>query len=245
MSKESTFLISQMSHDLMKEVTAFSEKQEDLYFDTQEEYPLHKIKKISLLILKLNSSDSKDYLTLFLNLLKEALADPTLSSHPTVIKLRKACSAFSIQEKAPQEEAKTAHLLFHLNNHTYAVPSSVIMKVHHVKKLSHSHEFSPLIAGTIEFGQNMLQVIDLRLKLGIQANVLTEKAGILIIKGKQAELACLVDSLGGFIHLNKDQIDPPMDLARADSRLKWITGIIRAEEKTVFLLNLEGVLINE
>jgi purine-binding chemotaxis protein CheW len=91
----------------------------------------------------------------------------------------------------------------------------------------------------------VMPVIDLRLRLRLDAAPLGRSARILVVMHKGERFGLLVDEVRGVVRFSDAQIEPPPP-SLAPSEAPFLAGIGRypedGEERMVILLSLEAVL---
>ena len=94
------------------------------------------------------------------------------------------------------------------------------------------------ILGVITLRGEIVQVLDLRLRLGVSAPAPTRTNRIVVLHGDEGEVTgLLVDTVNEVMRVDESEIQPP---ATGDS--EFVTGLCTRNDQFVGLLNLEKVL---
>ena len=136
------------------------------------------------------------------------------------------------------------YLTFKLDNEIYAMDITTVREVLDIIQITKVPQMPDFMCGVINLRGVVVPVVDLRLKLGLEAAESLKETCIVIIEvvldGEETILGILVDSVQEVISLEPEQIDPP---PRIGTRLK--TEFIRGMGKkdTEFIIILETIKV--
>ena len=136
-------------------------------------------------------------------------------------------------------------LSFSLGNEEYGVS---IMKV---KELIGMMDITPVpktpdfIKGVINLRGEVLPVMSLRVKFGLEDDEITNLTRIIIIKLEpQAAVGILVDMVKEVITISDDEIEPVAQNS-TDEKAMYLSGIGKYGNELISLLNIAGVVIDK
>jgi purine-binding chemotaxis protein CheW len=146
-------------------------------------------------------------------------------------------------EMSKEEEAQLEiWVTFTLENEIFSLPvSSVheILRVSNITKVPHAPD---PVRGVTNMRGRVLPVVDLRVRLGMKAVEPGNASRILVVESKGRLIGLLVDSVHQVIRLSRKGIEPlNPDVMTAQS--DYITGVFYLQDKLVFLLNVDRLLL--
>jgi purine-binding chemotaxis protein CheW len=117
-----------------------------------------------------------------------------------------------------------------------------IIKMREITEVPRAPRF---LLGVVTVRGLVLPVVDLRLRLKLEAPALERAARILVVMHKNERFGLLVDEVRGVVRFADSQIEPPPP-SLAPSDAPFLAGIGRyiseQDEKMVILLSLDAVL---
>ena len=133
------------------------------------------------------------------------------------------------------------YLTFMLGKEEYAAE---ILKVQEIKghtPITSIPNAPPFIRGVINLRGTVIPVIDLRLRFGVGSGEYDRLSVIGVAKVGDRVTGLVVDAVSDVLDVTADQIEPPPDLGVAVD-LSCLTGVAKAGDRLVILLNIERVL---
>ncbi len=136
------------------------------------------------------------------------------------------------------------YLTFQLAGRGYGVP------VTHVREINQLTEITPVprtpvfVAGVTNLRGKIIPVVDLRLKLGLEAGQATRSTCIVVIESGARALGVIVDAVSSVIELGASQIEPAPELGD-QSRLRFVLGMGKFENQVIILLDVAATLSAE
>jgi purine-binding chemotaxis protein CheW len=104
------------------------------------------------------------------------------------------------------------------------------------------------LLGVINLRGQVVPVVDLRVKLGLEALEMTRESCIIVmevdIDGELLTVGGLVDAVFEVLELRDDQIEPPPRLG-LKLKTEFIAGMGKIEEQFVILINIDRVFSSE
>ncbi len=102
----------------------------------------------------------------------------------------------------------------------------------------------PFIKGVINLRGNVISVVDMRVRFGMESAPVTDLSRIIVVETQGKMVGLLVDNVYQVIRIPKDNIDDPSDLITGVSE-EFIAGIGRLGDRLVVLLSMTTDLFLE
>jgi purine-binding chemotaxis protein CheW len=140
-----------------------------------------------------------------------------------------------------EEEQFEIWVTFTLDHEIFSLPVSVIheiLRVSTITKVPHAPE---PVRGVTNMRGHVLPVVDLRMRLGMNAVEPDNANRILVVESKKRLIGLLVDSVQEVIRLSTkgiEPLNPDVMTAQAD----YISGVFLLQENLIFLLHIDRLL---
>ena len=143
-------------------------------------------------------------------------------------------------ETAVRAVKRLKFITFFLNGEYYAVDITKVFEIVIMLEITPVPNTPFYIMGVINLRGNIIQIIDMRLKLSMPFKKYDEKTCIIIIKAGGATVGIVVDRVMEVISESSDRIEetPALGL-KVDTG--YIDGIVKSAGKTIFILNFDRV----
>ena len=139
-------------------------------------------------------------------------------------------------------------LTFVVGGEVYGVELLSIREIIKLREITEVPRAPRFLLGVVTVRGLVLPVVDLRLRLKLDAAELGRAARILVVMHRGERYGLLVDEVRGVVRFSDDQIEPPPP-SLAPSEAPFLAGIGRYAdedaEQMVILLSLEAVLAFE
>ena len=136
-------------------------------------------------------------------------------------------------------------LTFAAGNEVYGVEILSIREIIKLREITEVPRAPRFLLGVVTVRGLVLPVVDLRLRLKLDAPTLGRAARILVVVHRNERFGLLVDEVRGVVRFADNQIEPPPP-SLSPSELPFLAGIGRYpegnEERMVILLSLDAVL---
>jgi len=142
-------------------------------------------------------------------------------------------------------DTTTQYFTFTLDGEDYALEISKVREVLDYTTITRVPRVPPFMLGVINLRGNVVPVIDMRLKLGLNAGERTVETCIVIVEieleGETVQMGSLADSVKAVIDLSDEEISPPPRFgARLNSQ--FIKGMGKQEDGFLIILDIDRVL---
>jgi purine-binding chemotaxis protein CheW len=141
-------------------------------------------------------------------------------------------------------QSMNSYLSFKLGDEFFAVHVSKVLNILElvpVTKVPKSHES---IVGVINLRGSVLAVVDIRLRFKLAHTEYTKDTCILVLQviigDEIVEVGAIVDSVHSVLEIDESQILPPLSVG-VKFKSEFITGIIKADERFVMILDIDKI----
>lgn len=139
-------------------------------------------------------------------------------------------------------------LTFTLDDELYAVEVVKVREVLELKPVTKIPRMPPYMRGVINIRGNVVPVLSLRLKFGMEEIEDSKDTCIVVMdittEGDHVTIGCLADSVQEVIDLDPEQVEPPPRIGtRVDANI--IKGMGKREEEFLIILDTDKVFTNE
>ena len=141
------------------------------------------------------------------------------------------------------------YLTFQLGNRTYGVPVKSVREINPMTDITPVPKTAHFVAGVMNLRGKIIPVIDLRLKLNMEASAHTRSTCIVVVETLEDSqgnhfMGAIVDSVNSVIELATAQIEAAPVLGDA-SKLKFVTGMGKVDSQVLILLDVAATLSPE
>lgn len=157
------------------------------------------------------------------------------------------------QETQNDQENKEEHfepekqfVVFELDNQQYAIDIIQVYEMERLKEIviSPVPKAPKFVEGIINLRGEVVPVIDLRIKLGIEQKEIDKRTRIIIVKLENKVIGLLVDGVSEVVDIAESSISLPPDEI-TDISTRYLTGVARVENRIILLLNINEILTTE
>ena len=132
------------------------------------------------------------------------------------------------------------YMCFNLGSEEYAVPLLTIREVVALPKVAPIPQAPPYFLGLMNLRGNIIPLVDLRLKMGIQASSKSESV-VVILDIETTLIGMMVDSINHVLNAPRDKIAPAPKPDKS-GKYNYITGVYRKDTNLVLILDIKNAL---
>ena len=141
----------------------------------------------------------------------------------------------------PREYNTTQYIVTQLGEEQYGIDIKLISNIVRMQKITRVPKVSSYIRGVINLRGEVIPVISLRLKMGLQDDEITKKTRIIILTLEQHEsIGVLVDEVKEVVTLDEEHVEKVS--YDKDDKSKFLSGVGKYDEKLISLLEINAVL---
>lgn len=144
------------------------------------------------------------------------------------------------KDRKPQEGQ---YLTFTLNQQLFGIPIQVVREINQLPEITPVPQAPEAVAGVINLRDKMIPVVDLRRKFDLPVRDYSRETCVIVVDGKQGQVAAIVDTVASVVPLSEAQIEAPPSLVQ-QSETSPILGLARAGQQVLVLLNM-AILVDQ
>ncbi len=143
------------------------------------------------------------------------------------------------------EEDRKQYIVVTFGNEQYGIDIRYVDNIVRMQKITRVPKAQPYFKGVINLRGEVIPVMSLRLKMGLEDDVFTNTSRIIILKMEQQEvLGIIVDEVKEVVTLSVDEIDNVKHNPK-DVKSTFINGIGKNGEDLISLFNINSVIEEE
>ncbi len=136
------------------------------------------------------------------------------------------------------------YIIVKMGDEQFGIDISYIDNIVRMQSMTRVPKVAEYIKGVINLRGEVIPVISMRLKIGIEPDEYTNKTRIIIVKSEEyGRIGIIVDEVREVITLNSDDIDR---ISKAkDDRATYLQGVGKVNDTLVSILDLTALLAVE
>ena len=130
-------------------------------------------------------------------------------------------------------------IIFRLGSKEFGIEIEKVVEIMNVRDVSHLPELEDFISGVITVRGEVIPLIDIRKRFGIEPSPKKERT--VIVRSGPEKVGLIVDEVKGITGFMPGEITKPPVIFKG-LKTEYLVGLGRREGMVVILLNLENVL---
>ncbi len=139
------------------------------------------------------------------------------------------------------EAQKDKFLSFYLSGAEYGIDISYILEIIGVSPITELPEVPDYIEGVMNLRGQVIPLIDLRTRLGMEKREYDDRTGIIVITLSDYVIGLIIDEVSEVIDIPASQIESPSSIS-ADGKNQFIFGFGKVGESIKILLDVQKLL---
>lgn len=135
-------------------------------------------------------------------------------------------------------------LVFKINGEEFAADIMQVERILGFSEPTQIPEAPEFVRGVINYQEGILPVIDLNMRLNMGASNLSHDSKIIVVKHNEMSIGLIVDMVSEVADISEVDIKAAPDIVKGISN-KYITGMIKLNERIIILLDTEKILTLE
>lgn len=137
------------------------------------------------------------------------------------------------------------YIVVTLGNEQFGIDIQYVDNIVRMQRITRVPKAQNFFKGVINIRGEIIPVMSLRLKFGLEEDVITNATRILIIKLEpQAAVGIIVDEVKEVVTIDNDSIDR-IAYSNNDEKAAFLAGVGKNGENLISLLNLSAVIIEK
>lgn len=133
----------------------------------------------------------------------------------------------------------TQFVVVNIGDEQYGIDIQYIDNIVRMQHITRVPKVSPYLRGVINLRGEVIPVMSLRIKMGLEADEVTKSTRIIIIKINHESIGLIVDSVKEVVNIDMNEVEKVSFENREDS---YVMGIGKQESGLISLLDLGAVL---
>ena len=144
-----------------------------------------------------------------------------------------------------EQEAETAvqYIVVRIGNEQYGINIKYIDNIVRNQKITRVPKTQTYYKGVINLRGEIIPVMSIRLKLGLEDDEFTDKTRIIIVKIEGATIGVIVDQVREVVTLDDDNTEKITRTSRDDAASGYIISIGKSKGELISLLDIVGLIV--
>ncbi|NMB27910.1 MAG: chemotaxis protein CheW [Tissierellia bacterium] len=138
-------------------------------------------------------------------------------------------------------EVENKYVIFKLDKEYYGIPIENVLSIEKMGKTTRIPNAPDYIKGVINLRGEVIPVINLRGKLGMELEHFSKNSRIIVVTANEIVAGLIVDSSSEVLEIDKESIDKP-PINERNEFIDYISGIGKIPERLIILLDLIKIL---
>jgi purine-binding chemotaxis protein CheW len=150
-----------------------------------------------------------------------------------------------MEEELDDEAQENKYLLCKLGNEVYGINIIYVTDIIELQEITEVPDMPEYVQGVINLRGNVIPVIDLRLRFGMEPREYDDRTVITVVKIDESSVGFIVDTATEVQDIPEKDIDPPPTFRKSGAGTQYISGLGKTEEKVIILLDLQSLMVQE
>ena len=149
----------------------------------------------------------------------------------------------AIEDKNEEVSTTIQYIVVKIGNEQYGINIKYIDNIVRSQKITRVPKTQKYYKGVINLRGEIIPVMSIRLKLGLEDDVFTDKTRIIIVKVENATIGVIVDQVKEVVTLDEENTEKITRTANDDAAAGYISGIGKSKGELISLLDIVGVVV--
>ena len=134
------------------------------------------------------------------------------------------------------------YIVVRIGNEQYGIDIQYIDNIVRNQKITRVPKAQPYFKGVINLRGEIIPVMSIRLRLGLEDDDFTDKTRIIIIKIDSSTIGVVVDQVKEVVTLSQDNVEKVTRTASDDAFSNYISGIGKSNDELLSLLDIVSLV---
>lgn len=134
------------------------------------------------------------------------------------------------------------YIVVKIGNEQYGIDIQYIDNIVRNQKITRVPKAQPYFKGVINLRGEIIPVMSIRLRLGLEDDEFTDKTRIIIIKIDSSTIGVVVDQVKEVVTLSQDNVEKVTRTASDDAFSNYISGIGKSNDELISLLDIVSLV---
>lgn len=146
--------------------------------------------------------------------------------------------------KNVEDATSLQYIVVKIGSEQYGINIKYIDNIVRIQKITRVPKAQPYFKGVINLRGEIIPVMSIRIKLGLEDDEFTDKSRIIIVKVENASVGIIVDQVKEVVTLDENEIEK-MTLDVNDEFSGYISAIGKSKGELITLLDIVGVIVEK
>lgn len=151
--------------------------------------------------------------------------------------MREALEDFAVNE----DTQKNKYLTFHLADEDYGFEIAYVTEIIGIQKITEVPEMPPYVKGVINLRGQVIPVMDVRLRFGMESREYDERTCIIVVRVDTTSVGLIVDKVNEVVDIPEEKVEQVTQQETTGNN-RYINGVGKLESGVKILLNLRNLL---
>mgnify|MGYP006295863721 CR=1 FL=1 len=135
-------------------------------------------------------------------------------------------------------------IIFDIGQEKFGVKITRIHEINRMTEITELPDTSRYFAGIINLRGDIISVVDLRKRLGLENVENTEDTRIIVVEYQDDDVGLIVDAVSEVLHIDEEEVeDPPQSMVGIKN--DYLTGVVKIDDNIVNILDLDNLLASD
>jgi len=145
-------------------------------------------------------------------------------------------------DETDDEIQENKFLMCKIGDETYGIDIQHVTDIIELQKITEVPDMPEYVRGVINLRGNVIPVIDLRLRFGMESKEYDDRTVITVVNIKDYSIGFIVDTATEVQDIPEKNIDPPPSFQESGEKNKYIAGLGKLEDQVIILLDMEKLV---
>lgn len=142
------------------------------------------------------------------------------------------------------DEKELKILIFSINGEYYATDIMEVERILGYEETTKIPDSPDFVEGVINYSGNILPVISLTRKFGLEYREATKDSKIIVTKQDENKIGIIVDVVSEVRDIDRSIIEEPPEIVSGISK-RYIKGLVKLDDRIIIFLNLTTILTED
>ncbi|MDZ7794212.1 MAG: chemotaxis protein CheW [Spirochaetia bacterium] len=148
-------------------------------------------------------------------------------------------------DETDDEIQENKFLMCRIGNEYYGIDIQHVTDIIELQKITEVPDMPEYVKGVINLRGNVIPVIDMRLRFGLESKEYDDRTVITVVKIKDFSIGFIVDTATEVQDIPEKNIDPPPSFQESGEKNKYIAGLGKIDDQVIILLDMEKLVGKE
>ena len=142
------------------------------------------------------------------------------------------------------ESTSLQYIVVNIGSEQYGINIKYIDNIVRIQRITRVPKTQPYYKGVINLRGEIIPVMSIRIKLGLEEEVFTDKSRIIIVKVDNASIGIIVDQVKEVVTLDEDNIES-IAVDANDEFSGYINAVGKSKGELITLIDIIGLIVEK